>query len=106
MQGRFGGSYSTSKDEPQSSGAVTDIKETNITLGFYPGISYAITNKVQLETGFQNLLFASYDHQKRTDQPQSGGTPSSYSSNSISLATGLSNSFSGFVIGFRVLLGS
>lgn len=107
MQGRLGGAYSTSKNEykEQSKPATsTDIKGYNISLGFYPGVSYAITDWLQLETGFQNLVYAQYSHQKQTDQVLTDGTVSTYKTNAFSLGTNLSNRLYGFVVGFRILL--
>jgi len=108
MQGRLGASYVTgeSGDDRQSS-TITHNKIYGVTLGFYPGISYAITKKVQLETGFQNLFSAQYSHEKDTyENTAIPGNNSIYKTNSFSLGTSLSNSLNGFVIGFKVLLGS
>ncbi len=108
MQSRLGGSYSTQKNTYDNfPGNNSDLKGYSIDLGFYPGIAYAITKKVQLETGFQNILDVSYAHSKNTvvTDPATS-TATSSKTNTFSLQSGLSNSLAGFVIGVRVLLGS
>jgi hypothetical protein len=107
MQGRLGGDYTTQNNDYISvNSTIIELKRYNFSLGFFPGISYAISKKVQLETGFQNLVYAQYDNERQTIQQALGGSVSSYRSNSFSLSTSLSNSLSGFVVGFRVLMGS
>jgi hypothetical protein len=109
MQGRLGAIYNTQKSEITSQLSSTlDLKGYTIDLGFYPGISYAITKRIQLETGFQNLVYAQYDHSKSTQVTNSSpGTNSvTNKSNDFRLATSLSDNLYGFVVGFRVLLGS
>jgi hypothetical protein len=83
----------------QPSGSNTS-KGYNIGLSFYPGISYAVSRKFQLETGFNNIAFVQYEHAKVTYGGSS--TPSSVT-NAFNLGTSLS-SLTGFVLGFRFLL--
>ena len=73
----------------------------DIALSFYPGVSYAINNKFQIETGFNNLFNVSYSHTKRTDDPSLNYNP--YKQNSFSISSSLNNP-SNFIIGFRILL--
>jgi hypothetical protein len=107
LQGRLGVFYQKQTDENTNSTATdpdVNSKEYIVNLGFYPGISYAVSRRVQLETGFQNLIYAQYSHQRETFQEQ-GSVPSDFKQNNFSLGTSLSNSLSGFVVGVRILLG-
>ena len=107
MQSRLGGSYNTGKNlyggSPNPS---SNTKGYAIDLSFYPGIAYAITKRVQLETGFANLVDVNYSHSKITSvtDPSTNATASS-KSNAFALSTSLSNNF-GFAVGIKVLLGS
>jgi hypothetical protein len=107
LQSRLGGSYNTQKDEYESSPNPTYYtKGYAFDLSFYPGIAYAITKRVQLETGFQNLVDANYSHSKTTSatDPNANATTES-KSNGFSIQTSLSNNFA-FAVGIKVLLGS
>lgn len=101
-QGRLGANYiSQEYTYLQASTLVkSEIKGYAISAGFYPGISYAINNRLQLETGFNNLVYINYSHTKATNQYNG---PSEYKSNSFSLGSSLS-SFSSFTVGVRFLL--
>jgi hypothetical protein len=78
----------------------SDSKGYTLNLAFYPGVAYAISPHVQLETGFQNLAYAQYGHTKTTIP---GGTED-IRENDFRLGAGLSNSLGGFVVGFKWLL--
>jgi hypothetical protein len=106
MQGRLGGAYNTQKTiYTDSQNPDMDAKGYTVTLGFYPGISYAICKRVQLETGFQNLAYMQYSHQQDTYQPGFSNTPIRFNVNSFSLGSSFNSSLSGFIVGVRFLLG-
>jgi hypothetical protein len=103
MQSNLDASYNTLKaqnsNEPEPA---QDSKGYTVSLGFYPGISYAITNCVQLETGFQNLLHAQYGHAKETDTDGTTAGENTFSTNNFSLGTSLNDELYGFVVGVRI----
>jgi outer membrane receptor for ferrienterochelin and colicin len=107
MQTRFGGNYNTQKTQyngdpyPNS-----NIKGYSFDLSFYPGIAYAITKRVQLETGFANLVDVNYSHSKNSQTTGANNDVLATSkSNSFGISTSLSNGY-GFAVGIKVLLGS
>lgn len=108
MQTRLGGTYNTQK-YTSNGGApypYTDGKWYSIDLSFYPGVAYAITKRVQLETGFANLVDVNYVHNKNTTA--SGGSNnviSTTKSNGFGISTSLTSQV-GFAVGIKVLLGS
>jgi hypothetical protein len=71
-----------------------------VAAGFYPGISYAVTNKLHLETGFSNLVYVNFSHVKTSNQYNA---PAEYKTNSFTFGSSLSN-FSGFTLGIRFLI--
>ena len=79
-----------------------EIKRTIININAYPGISFAISKRFHLETGFNDLFRLSYSKEKREENnPNIEG----YTSNGFSLSTSLSNATSSSLyFGFRVLL--
>jgi hypothetical protein len=99
LQGRFGAGYQEGKNTPGYGYANT--KRVTLTVSGYPGISYAINRKLQLETGFNNLLSLNYYHEKGDNY---GVDDTFYKTNSFNLATSLDN-FSSIYIGFRLLIG-
>lgn len=107
MQTRLGGSYNTQKN--QMDGApypYNNIKGYSFDLSFYPGIAYAITKRVQLETGFANLVDVNYAHSKNTiTTGANNDVLSTARSNNFAISTSLNNNF-GFAVGIKVLLGS
>lgn len=96
-QGRIGGTYNNTKNDIHLPAPPSEyqVKGFSIDAGIYPGIAYAVSNKLQLETGFNNLVYASYSHTNNE------GTD--LKTNSFAIGSSLSN-FSGLTIGFRVLL--
>ncbi|MBS1946993.1 MAG: TonB-dependent receptor [Bacteroidetes bacterium] len=101
-QGRFGASYNTSKTEQTNIITITDnIKGYALSLGFYPGISYQVNRKLQLEAGFNNVFSIAYQHSKDT---QTGINTNESVTNKFSLLTSLDNMASALTLGFRVLL--
>jgi hypothetical protein len=73
-------------------------KSWNTSLSFTPGISYGLTKKVQLETGFNSLFAVGYGKSKRNLTGSSKET-----SESFSAGINLENK-STFYIGFRFLI--
>lgn len=104
MQTRLGGNYNTSKNQDEFA-VYPSFKASgySLDLSFYPGIAYAITKRVQLETGFANLVDVNYAHSKSTTT--NNNVTSTDKSNSFNISTSLSNEF-GFAVGIKVLLGS
>ncbi len=77
-----------------------ETKISSLNLGIYPGISYSISKKLQLETGFVNLMGARYAHREYisgTVNPVTG------SANSFNIYASLENQ-TRFTIGFRLLI--
>lgn len=96
LHNRFGGNYQSNRLDP------INRKETSFSIGFsaYPGLSYRVSRKLQLETGFNNLLSLNYTRGKS----HTGGTvPSTQISNSFGFSTSLNN-LSSLYAGFRVLI--
>jgi Outer membrane protein beta-barrel domain len=89
-QERIGGSYSKTTDNQSESS-----KMTGASLTFYPGIAYNIGKRLQVETGFTNLISISYTHSTN---------PYGYKSDNFSAGTNLSNALDNFVVGCRLLL--
>ena len=102
FQGELSGSYSTMKLE--SSLPADNSKQTNTTIGVsaYPGVSYAVSKRIHLETGFRNLVSLSYQKGKL----ETGDPLTTYSNTSgVSFGSSLSNATSSLFLGVRFLLG-
>jgi hypothetical protein len=100
-QARAGGAYSTNKyNSSQQPINNNTTKGFIIQIAVYPGISYAISNKLQLETGFNDLAFIGYNYSQQTSAGASGP---SLTTSAFSIGSSLSN-FSGVTVGFRVIL--
>ncbi len=99
LQGRFGVSY---LNEELNYSIINHEEANRITVGVstYPGISYAINKKLQLETGFNNLLTLHYFREKRE---YSGAPDVVEKTRGISINTSLNN-LSSLYVGFRLLL--
>jgi hypothetical protein len=98
LQGRVGGSF-----DYQEVGHNINSREYRtfgVGVSMYPGISYAISKRLQLETGFSNLLSLNYSHGK---EQISGVVPVTNRNSNFSFNSNL-NGFSSLYIGFRVLL--
>jgi hypothetical protein len=100
-QGRLGGMYERfeSKNDmfPQNT---FERKGVTVRAAVYPGISYAVTNKFYLETGFNDLIYLQYSNSK-TDYATGVDTKT----NRFDVGSSLSN-FGGFIVGFRFIVGS
>jgi outer membrane receptor for ferrienterochelin and colicin len=99
LQGRLGFNYF--RNEYNSSYQSYDItKRYTIGISAYPGISYAVSKRLQLETGFNNLLNLNYF----TEKKETGGTLSYIDkTNGIGFSSSLNN-ISSLYLGFRLLL--
>jgi hypothetical protein len=91
-QGRLGSVYSTSTTTfpVNSTPYQNDTKDYGINLSFYPGISYAINDKWQLETGLPNLLAMTYVRGKSTNLI-TGNPPETSNYYVYSISSSLSN---------------
>jgi hypothetical protein len=74
-------------------------KEWGLGLSAYPGVSYTLTKKFQLEAGFNNFFSITYTHNKQTNSNNNAV----YKGGGFSIASNLNN-LSYFNIGFRLLL--
>lgn len=99
-QGRFGVLNTKTESTPGNFPAITTTsKQTSVGITVYPGVSYAVNNKLQLEVGLNDLLFIQYS---------SGSTETENSpveSNFTNFNVG-SNLFSGagLSVGLRILI--
>ena len=77
-------------------------KRYTIGINAYPGISYTVNKRLQLETGFNNLLHLGYFTERR----EFGGTfPSTDKSSGINISTSLSlDNLAALQLGFRLLI--
>jgi len=101
LEGTLGGNYTKSYNSPLTS--YNNYKRTSFGLGATPGISYAVSKRLQLELGLNQILSVDYTHEKG-DKGVNYGVP--YKSNSFSITTSLTNSYlSSVYFGFRLLLG-
>jgi len=82
--------------------AGSDISKTFSTrLSAYPGLSYTISKKLQLETGFNDLIALGYSSNKRT--MDNSFTVNEFKTTGFDVYSSLDN-FSSFYLGFRLLL--
>ncbi len=102
-QGRLGGYYSKTDNPNSGIGFDGERKGYSIGLGFYPGISFAVNDKIHLESGFNNLVSVNYSHEKET-QNLGGATPQRVTkTSSFNMGANLNNG-TAFTVGMRVLL--
>lgn len=76
-----------------------NVKTFSASLSVYPGLSYAVSRKLHLETGFNNLLSLNYSNSKNAYW----NAPAT-KTNRFYLGTSLNN-LSSLYVGFRVLIG-
>jgi Autotransporter beta-domain len=78
-----------------------ETKRTSFSLTAYPGISYAVSKKLHLETGFNNLLSINYFTEK-----QESNAPSfdPNKTKGFSFSSSLTNATSSFYLGFRLFI--
>ena len=98
LQGRFGMNYFSSEYNPPAN--KDETKRYSFDISTYPGISYTISKRLQLETGFNNLLSIGYFTEKRE---VSGSSAYTDKTKGISINSSLNN-LSELYIGFRVLI--
>ena len=67
-----------------------------------PGISYTVSKRLQLESGFNNLLYLEWFSQRMEVKSQ---TTEVYKTKGINLLSSLNNPYSSLYLGFRLLLG-
>jgi len=102
VQGGLNGAYYTQKRNVAPSPISNETKIIFVGLSAYPGISYAISRKLHLETGFNNLLLLNYRNEKRET-----GDPviSTQKTNAFNISSSLNNATSSLYLGFRLLIG-
>jgi len=94
------GYYKQESDAPDNA-YDDEVKRTSISINAFPGISFAVSKRFHLETGFNNLVNLTYYDEKRDDNsPNVTG----YDSHGFGISSSLSNATSSFYLGFRVLL--
>jgi hypothetical protein len=79
------------------------IKGPAVGLGFYPGLSYSLNKRLQLETGFNNFFGMTYSIEKRTVKSIDNTILDKSTTNTLSIGTSLNNILA-FNVGFRLLL--
>lgn len=100
LEGDLGGGYILQKGSFEgSNGLYVDMKGYNISTGLSGGIAYNITHRWQVETGFRDLAYASYGHDK-----QNGSMPSLRKDDGIMVGTNLNRALNNFSIGCRYIL--
>lgn len=71
-----------------------------------PGLSYSLSNKVQIELLMPNLVGIGYSHDKIKNTLPGGTNPPEQSKNTFTFLTNLdSNLLSNFGVGFKFILG-
>lgn len=100
LQGRAGYRYLESTIDTWTT-AYDQVKNHTINISAYPGLSYAISRKLHLETGFNNVVSVNYFTEKREI---AGGTVTTVKNSGFSISSSLNN-ISNLYLGFRVLLG-
>jgi hypothetical protein len=81
----------------------SSTKTTTISVTAYPGISYSVSRRFQLETGFNNFASISYYHEKSVNTYQDGMLLNEFKTNGFNAGVSLNN-LSSLYLGFRVLL--
>ncbi|NTS39446.1 outer membrane beta-barrel protein [Flavisolibacter sp. BT320] len=91
--------YNGTKQETRSSWQQMDQKIKSVGINFYPGVAYAVSRKMHLEIGLNNLLDISYSHSKTASPSGSEQTSSGFG-----FYTNVSTS-APLTVGFRFVLG-
>lgn len=100
VQSGLNGNYNVQKQKSPSA-YFNEIKQYSIGLNANPGFSYALNNKLHLETGFNNLFSIYYSN----DQRKSGSpVVTTHKTNGFGISSSLSNATSNLYLGFRLLL--
>jgi hypothetical protein len=96
-QARFGISYI--REKTRGAGDRSDSKGYSVGVSAYPGMSFAISKKIYLETGLANLVTVYYAHKKITQTM----TPTFLKTNDFHFGTSL-DSETGLTVGIRVII--
>jgi hypothetical protein len=100
VEGALGGTYIPQKGRYEGADVLyVDSKGYSIDASLSGGIAYSLTRRWMVETGFQNLAYASYGHDKSNGASQ---VPEKY--NSFGLGTNLNRALNNFTIGCRYIL--
>jgi hypothetical protein len=101
VQNSLGAGYGEQRYEktPDINNDPEKVKTFSAYLNLYPGLSYAVSRKLHLEAGFNNLLYLNYSH----DKNEYWNTATT-KANRFYLGTSLNN-LSSLYVGFRVLIG-
>lgn len=101
VQNSLGAGYGEQRYGSTTYNDTRKIKTFTVNLSMYPGLSYSVSRKLHLETGFNNLLNINYSNEK--NQYWNPAT-STTRTNRFSIGTSLNN-LSSLYVGFRVLIG-
>ena len=102
IQAGLNGTYFKQKLVGFPGADLDELKRIGIGLSAYPGLSYGITKKLHLETGFNNLLSLNFFNEKREATDPS---PTTIKTNGFSISSSLNNATSALYLGFRLLIG-
>lgn len=102
VQGGFGASYLKQKITGFPVTGLDELKRISVGFSAYPGLSYRITKKLHLESGFNNLLTLNYFNEKRDVIDTA---PATFKTNGFSISSSLNNASSALYLGFRLLIG-
>lgn len=99
VQGKLAATYGKSESRITTNPSTT--KEDTKSIGLYvnPGVSFALSKRFHLESGFNNLISLSYYSVR-----QKQNTTVEYKTSGVDLSANLSNMSSAFYLGFRILL--
>lgn len=95
--GRLYGIYSPFTQDSTFSGNKQNTKYHSVTLSAFPGIAYAVSKRIHLESSFINFLYVDF---RRTKTQNLGIINSTNIENRFSASTNLDN-LANFYIGFR-----
>jgi hypothetical protein len=90
--------WQTSNDQ-----TLNDTQGWGASLNLTPGLTYAITKRLYVETGLNGFALLSYNHSKTKFTDSNSGTVSTAKGSNFGISTSLGSS-SGLNIGFRLLL--
>ena len=100
LQAGLGATYNQYKQEGPYTSA-NKQKTFNVGVTAYPGLAYAVSKKLQLETGFNNLVSLNYFHSKT----ESGNPAAVAKTRGVNFSSSLSNATNSLFMGVRVLIG-
>ncbi len=100
IQGNAGVGYSTNSFEFQNT--LNKSKQTSVGINISPGLSYKVSQKLQLEAGLNNIANISYQVTKNLIT--NPGVNDVVRSTQVSVSSSLNNFSSNLYFGFRLLL--